>query len=241
LPLFATGRPQPSSAIRPYTRQVFPVSDVIPSRTVPYITVGLIVVNTLVFFYQLLLPPVLLEQFIAAYAVVPAWFWWPSIFTSQFLHSGWMHILWNMIYLWIFGDNVEDRLGHFPYLLFYLGAGAAAAVLQILFNPFSAVPMLGASGAIAAVMGAYFVLYPQSRVLTAVFLVLFFDLVEIPAIFFLGVWFLLQLVSGVGSLGVANAAAGGTAFWAHIGGFAVGAAVGAVLRRRDRRWETPAM
>jgi membrane associated rhomboid family serine protease len=216
---------------------MFPVSDVIPSRTVPFVTVGLIIVNVLVFLYQLTLSGVGLEQFVGAYAVVPAWFWWPSLFTSQFLHGGWMHILWNMVYLWIFGDNVEDRLGHFQYLLFYLGAGAVAGVLQILFNPFSAVPMLGASGAIAAVMGAYFVLYPHSRVLTAIFLVLFFDLVEIPAIFFLGIWFLLQLINGIGSLGIANAAGGGTAFWAHIGGFAAGASVGAVLRSRDRRWQ----
>jgi len=216
---------------------MFPVSDVIPSRTVPVVTVGLIIVNVLVFLYQLTLPDVGLEQFVGAYAVVPAWFWWPSLFTSQFLHSGWMHILWNMVYLWIFGDNVEDRLGHVQYLLFYLGAGAVAAVLQILFNPFSAVPMLGASGAIAAVMGAYFVLYPQSRVLTAIFLIFFFDLVEVPAIFFLGIWFVLQLINGIGSLGIANAAGGGTAFWAHIGGFAVGASVGAVLRHRDRRWQ----
>jgi membrane associated rhomboid family serine protease len=216
---------------------MFPVSDVIPSRTVPFVTVGLIALNVLVFLYQLTLPDARLGRFVATYAVVPAWFWWPSLFTSQFLHSGWMHIIWNMVYLWIFGDNVEDRLGHAPYLLFYLLAGAAAAVLQVLFNPFSGLPMLGASGAIAAVMGAYFVLYPQSRVLTAIFLLFFFDLVEIPALFFLGIWFLLQLVNGVGSLGVANAAGGGTAFWAHIGGFAIGVVVGAVLRTRDRRWE----
>jgi membrane associated rhomboid family serine protease len=215
---------------------MFPVSDVIPSRTTPVVTVGLIIANVLVFCYQLVLPPVGLQQFVATYAVVPAWFWWPSLFTSEFLHSGWMHILWNMVYLWIFGDNVEDRLGHVPFLVFYLGAGAIAAVLQILFNPFSGVPMLGASGAIAAVMGAYFVLYPHSRVLTAIFVVIFFDLIEIPAIFFLGIWFLLQLISGVGSLGVSNAAGGGTAFWAHIGGFVVGVMVGLVLRSRDRRW-----
>jgi membrane associated rhomboid family serine protease len=215
---------------------MFPLSDVIPSRTTPVVTIGLIAANVLVFFYQIVLAPVALEQFVATYAVIPAWFWWPSLFTSQFLHSGWMHILWNMVYLWIFGDNVEDRLGHVRYLLFYLGAGAVAAVLQILFNPFSGVPMLGASGAIAGVMGAYFVLYPQSRVLTAIFVVIFFDLVEIPALFFLGIWFLLQLISGVGSLGVSNAAGGGTAFWAHIGGFVVGVAVGAVLRSRDRQW-----
>jgi len=201
---------------------MFPVSDVIPSRTVPVVTVGLIVVNVLVFLYELILPDAALQHFVATFAVVPAWFWWPSIVTSQFLHGGWMHILWNMIYLWIFGDNVEDRLGHVRYLVFYLGAGAAAAMLQILFNPASSVPMLGASGAIAAVMGAYFVIYPRSRVLTVIFLVFFFDLIEIPAIFFLGIWFLLQLINGLGALGVASAEGGGTAFWAHAGGFLTG-------------------
>jgi membrane associated rhomboid family serine protease len=230
---------QRSQLIGPfYTREMFPVSDVIPSRRVPFVTIGLIAVTVLIFLYQVWLTPVGLEQFVATYALVPAWFWWPSLFTSQFLHVGWMHILWNMVYLWIFGDNVEDRLGHVRYLLFYLGGGAAAAMLQTLFNPVSAVPMLGSSGAVAVVMGTYFVLYPRSRVLTAVFLVISFDLVEIPAIFFLGIWFLLQLVSGIGSLGVANAAGGGTAFWAHIGGFAVGALVGFSLRRRDRRWQS---
>ena len=216
---------------------MFPVSDVIPSRRVPAITIGLIIVNALVFLYQVALPPAGLERFVGTYALVPAWFRWPSLVTSQFLHAGWMHVLCNLVYLWIFGDNVEDRLGHVRYLLCYLGGGAAAALLQTLFNPFSAVPMLGASGSVAAVMGAYFVLYPQSRVLTAVFLVIFFDIVEIPALFFLGIWFLLQLLSGLGTLGVSNAAGGGTAFWAHIGGFAAGVAVGGVLRKRDRRWE----
>ena len=214
---------------------MFPVSDVIPSRTVPFVTVGLIILNALVFLYQITLGPVELRAFMSTYAVIPAWFWPPSLVTSQFLHAGWMHIIWNMVYLWIFGDNVEDRLGHIPYLIFYLGAGAAAGLLQVLFNPFSGIPMVGASGAIAGVMGAYFVLYPQSRVLTAIFVLFFFDLVEIPALFFLGFWFLMQLLSGVGSLGVSNSAGGGTAFWAHIGGFVVGAAVGAVLRARSRR------
>lgn len=216
---------------------MFPVSDVIPSRTVPFVTVGLIVANVLVFLYQFTLSPTDLRAFMASYAVIPAGFWPPSLVTSQFLHAGWMHIIWNMVYLWIFGDNVEDRLGHVPYLLFYIGAGAVAGLLQVLFNPFSGIPMVGASGAIAGVMGAYFVLYPQSRVLTAVFILFFLDLVEIPAVFFLGIWFLMQLLSGVGSLGVSNAAGGGTAFWAHVGGFVVGAAIGFVLRARDRqRW-----
>ena len=214
---------------------MFPVSDVIPSRTVPFVTVGLIIVNAIVFLYQITLGSAELRAFMASYAVVPAWFWLPSLVTSQFLHAGWMHIIWNMVYLWIFGDNVEDRLGHAGYLVFYLGAGAAAGLLQVLFNPFSGIPMVGASGAIAGVMGAYFVLYPQSRVLTAIFILFFFDLVEIPAVFFLGIWFLMQLLSGVGSLGVSNAAGGGTAFWAHVGGFVVGAAIGLAMRARDRR------
>ena len=215
---------------------MFPISDVIPSRTVPFVTVSLIIANALVFLYMLTLPDRMLEGFVATYAVVPAWFSVPTLFTSQFLHAGWMHIIGNMLYLWIFGDNVEDRLGHVRYLFFYLGAGAIAGTLQVFFNPTSTVPMLGASGAIAAVMGAYFVLYPQSRVLTAIFIVFFFDVVEIPAVFFLGIWFVMQLLSGVGSLGVRNAAAGGTAFWAHVGGFVVGFIVGLILRSRDRRW-----
>jgi membrane associated rhomboid family serine protease len=215
---------------------MFPISDVIPSRTVPFVTVSLIIANALVFLYMLTLPNGQLEAFVSTYAVVPAWFSVPTLFTSQFLHAGWMHIIGNMLYLWIFGDNVEDRLGHVGYLVFYLGAGAVAAILQVYFNPSSTVPMLGASGAIAAVMGAYFVLYPQSRVLTAIFIVIFFDVVEIPAVFFLGIWFVMQLLSGVGSLGITNSTAGGTAFWAHVGGFVVGFLTGLILRSRDRRW-----
>jgi membrane associated rhomboid family serine protease len=215
---------------------MFPISDVIPSRTAPVVTVGLISLNAAVFLYQQTLPEVPLQQFVATYALIPAWFSVPALFTSQFLHGGWLHVLSNMLYLWIFGDNVEDRLGHGRFLVFYLGAGAVAAVLQMLFDPFSNIPMVGASGAIAGVMGAYFVLYPYSRVLTVVFLVIFFDIIEIPAIFFLGVWFLLQLLSGVGSLAFSNAAGGGIAFWAHIGGFIAGALIGLVLRSRDNRW-----
>jgi membrane associated rhomboid family serine protease len=215
---------------------MFPISDVIPSRTAPIVTVGLIAMNVLVFLYELLLPAPALEQFTLHYALLPAWFSWPAVFTSMFLHAGFWHVVPNMLYLWIFGDNVEDRLGHGRYLAFYLSAGVAAAIAQVIINPYSTVPMVGASGAIAGVMGAYFVLYPQSRVLTVVFVLIFLDVVEIPAIFFLGLWFLLQLLSGVGSL-VGNAAGGGVAFFAHIGGFVIGVLVGVVLRARDRRWE----
>ena len=216
---------------------MFPISDVIPSRSVPFVTVGLIALNILIFIYQLTLPEPALQLFVARYAVVPARFSFPTLFTSQFLHGGIMHVGGNMLYLWIFGDNVEDRLGHLRYLIFYLAAGAFAAILQTVFNPYSQVPMIGASGAIAGVMGAYFVLYPQSRVLTVVFLLIFFDVVEIPAIFFLGIWFVMQLLNGVGSIGATSNLGGGTAFWAHVGGFVIGVLVGFGARRRDRRWD----
>jgi membrane associated rhomboid family serine protease len=216
---------------------MFPVSDVIPSRTTPVVTIGLIAANALVFLHQLTLGDRQLQVFVETFGVVPAEFTWMSVFTSMFLHGGWLHFAGNMLYLWIFGDNVEDRLGHGRYLLFYLGSGAAAALAQTATSPSSFVPMVGASGAIAGVMGAYFVLFPHSRVLTAVFIVFFMDLVEIPAIFFLGIWFLMQFFSGVGSLG-ADAAQGGVAFWAHIAGFVVGALVGLIWRsRRDTRAE----
>jgi membrane associated rhomboid family serine protease len=211
---------------------MFPVSDVIPSRTTPFVTVGLIALNALAFLHELRLSGPELQQLVEAYGVVPAAFSWPTVLTSMFLHGGWVHVLGNMLYLWIFGDNVEDRLGHGRYLLFYLLCGTVAALGQVMMGPDSRIPMVGASGSIAGVMGAYFVLYPRSRVLTAVFIVFFLDLIEVPAIFFLGIWFLMQLFSGVGSLGM-QAADGGIAFWAHVGGFAAGVAVGAVCRARD--------
>jgi rhomboid family protein len=212
---------------------VFPVSDVIPSRTVPVVTIALIVVNSIVFLYMLALPDALLNRFIFMYSLVPAHFSWTNVLTSMFLHGGWLHVIGNMVYLWIFGDNVEDRLGHVGFLLFYLAAGGIGAMAQVIVDPSSGVPMLGASGAIAGVMGAYFVLYPHSRVLAFVFLLFIIDLVEIPAIFFLGVWFLMQLFNGVGSVG---ATGGGTAFWAHVGGFVAGLVVGALARGRTPRW-----
>jgi membrane associated rhomboid family serine protease len=219
---------------------MFPLSDVIPSRTTPYITIGVIGLNALAFLYEIQLSDPQLQLFVQTYGVVPALFAWPTVLTSMFLHSGWLHFLGNMLYLWIFGDNVEDRMGHVRFLFFYLFCGAAAALGQAATQPDSVVPMIGASGAIAGVMGAYFVLFPQSRVLTAVFILFFIDLVEIPAIFFLGIWFLMQFFSGFGSLG-ADAAEGGVAFWAHSIGFIVGAITGVVWRMvessRRRRWE----
>lgn len=211
---------------------MFPVSDVIPSRTTPFVTVGLIGLNALAFLYQLQLDDAALQQVVFERGVVPATFSWPTVLTSMFLHAGWVHFLGNMLYLWIFGDNVEDRLGHGRYVLFYFACGAAAALGQVAVHPSSPVPMVGASGAVAGVMGAYFVLYPRSRVLTAVFVVFFMDIIEIPAIFFLGIWFLMQLFNGVGSLG-AEAAGGGVAFWAHVAGFVGGTATGLFVRVRQ--------
>src|SRR6476659_9194433 len=211
---------------------MFPLSDVIPSRTTPYVTVGLIALNVVTFLYEFQLTGPELQLVAQIYGVVPAYFTWPTLVTSMFLHEGWMHLFGNMLYLWIFGDNVEDQLGHFGFLVFYLGAGAAAALGQVFVSAGSTIPMIGASGAIAGVMGAYFVLYPHSRVLTVVFLLFFMDMVEIPAIFFLGIWFIKELFSGVGSLG-ARSLNGGVAFWAHVVGFAVGAVIGFFWRVRN--------
>jgi membrane associated rhomboid family serine protease len=211
---------------------MFPVSDVIPSRTTPYVTIAIITVNALVFLWEVQLSTPELQFYTQTFGVVPAYFSWPSVLTSMFLHSGWMHVLGNMLYLWIFGDNVEDRFGHGKYLAFYLFCGTVAALGQVAVGPDSVVPMVGASGAIAGVMGAYFVLYPRSRVLTAIFLLIFMDLIEIPAIFFLGIWFLMQLFSGVGSLG-SSSLEGGVAFWAHIAGFATGSLAALAWRLRE--------
>ena len=209
---------------------MFPISDVIPSRTRPVVTIGLIVVNTLAYIYQLQLDHRELQSLVYEYGVVPARFSFPDVLTSMFLHADFLHFAGNMIFLWIFGDNVEDRLGHAVYLGFYLGCGSVAAVAQAAANPLSLVPMIGASGAVAGVMGAYFLVYPHSRILTAVFVLLFLDIVEIPAIFFLGIWFLLQVVHGAMSTGIE----GGVAFWAHGAGFLTGVLGGLYIKARDR-------
>jgi membrane associated rhomboid family serine protease len=209
-----------------------PLRDVIPSRTAPVVTVAVIGVNTVVFALEQVLSDRELQLIALAYGLVPAHFTLHAVFTSMFLHAGWMHFLGNMLYLWIFGDNVEDRMGHGRFLLFYLSCGTAAALGQSWSNPHSLVPMIGASGAIAGIMGAYFLLFPHSRVLTFVWVILYFDVLEIPAIFFLGFWFFMQLLSGVGSIGVQG---GGTAFWAHAAGFATGAMLVILLRRPERQ------
>jgi len=213
---------------------MIPLKDTIPSRTVPFINYTIILINLLCFLYQLSLGPHL-EKFLYAWGVVPAQFFAPlsighlhlsqrilPLFTSMFLHGGWLHFLGNMLYLYIFGDNVEDRLGHARYFLFYLLCGVLAAAVHLLTNTGSRVPTIGASGAIAGVMGAYFFLFPYARVVTLIFIFFFFDIVEIPAFFFLAFWFILQFLSGTVSFDAQNALSGGVAWWAHIGGFLAG-------------------
>ncbi len=212
---------------------MIPLRDVIPSRTTPVITFLLIGLNTLIFLYQFAMPSDALQRFVYVYGLVPAQFSWTNLLTSMFLHGGLLHLGGNMLSLWIFGDNVEDRMGHGRYLLFYLLAGSTAGLLQSVATPDSFVPMIGASGAIAGVMGAYLVLFPRSRILVLVFLFVFIDIVEIPAVFFLGFWFVMQFLSGVGQL--ANISGANVGFWAHVGGFLTGLVGVFVFRRRERQ------
>jgi membrane associated rhomboid family serine protease len=215
-----------------------PLKDLNPRRSYPYVNTGLIVMNFLVFVYQLTLPPQAFKVFISANATIPARFpgWFGGhvpfeiaflpLLTSMFLHAGIAHILGNMLFLWIFGDNVEDFYGHTVYLLFYLTCGIGSGLLHVLFNLHSPLPAVGASGAISGVMGAYLLLYPRARILTLVFIFL----VPIPAVFILGYWFVLQFVSGISSLGAA--ASGGVAWWAHVGGFLLGMLLTTLAKNR---------
>jgi membrane associated rhomboid family serine protease len=216
---------------------MIPLRDVIPSRTFPLLTVAFIALNTLAFLFEVSLSDRALEAFVRQYGVVPATLDWHTVVSSMFLHGGWLHFLGNMLYLWIFGDNVEDRLGHGRFALFYLACGAAAALAHVYMHPDSTIPTIGASGAIAGVMGAYFVLYPHSRVLALVPLFIIWEVIEVPAVIFLGLWFLMQFFSGIGSIAVeAGVKTGGVAFWAHVAGFVAGAAgVLVLVRPRARR------
>ena len=201
---------------------MIPLRDVIPSRTTPYITVTIIVLNALAWLYEVMLPHELLTNFLTVYGVVPADLTWPTLITSMFLHGSWSHVIGNMWYLWIFGDNVEDRLGHGRFIIFYLLCGIAAGLGQVAMDPNSTLPTIGASGAIAGVMGAYFVLYPQSRVHTLIIWI-FIQVVEIPAIVLLGVWFLMQLLNaGTIAMTASSHGSGGVAFAAHVAGFVMG-------------------
>lgn len=214
---------------------MIPIRDENPTRRFPVVNYLLILMNILVFLWQLSLGPQG-ENALYAMALIPAKFLSGinlsnvgSIFTSMFMHAGLAHILGNMLYLWIFGDNVEDALGHFRYLLFYLAGGVAASLTHVFLYPTSTVPTVGASGAIAAVLGAYLLLFPNRRVVTLIPLGFFIQFARIPAVVVLGLWFVLQLFQGTMALGMQQL--GGVAFWAHIGGFVFGMVFGPLLRR----------
>ena len=213
-----------------YAAPVIPLRDTIPSSRVPVVNYTIIAVNVAVFLHEATLGR-RSEAFLFTYGLVPREFMVTTLFTSMFVHAGWLHVLGNMLYLYIFGDNVEDRLGHIRYVVFYLLCGAAAGATHALTAVHSGVPVVGASGAIAGVSGAYFLFFPTSRVVTLVPIFLFVQIIEIPAVFFLFMWFVWQVVSGVATLGAASR--GGVAVWAHVGGFVAGMIVGPLLRRRE--------
>jgi membrane associated rhomboid family serine protease len=188
----------------------------------------------MMFLHQVSLDPYELNYFIARYAIVPDRFQFVDLFSSMFMHGGWMHLIGNMWFLWIYGDNVEDVLGHGKYLAFYLLCGLAAGLVHVMLAPYSRVPTLGASGAIAGVMGAYLVKFPHSRIITLVPIFIFLTTIEIPAAIMLLYWFALQVFSGVGSIGYSNVSGGGVAWFAHIGGFIAGAILIFIMRTRQR-------
>jgi membrane associated rhomboid family serine protease len=216
---------------------MIPLRDIIPSRTTPYITITIIVLNALAWLFELALPRDFLPVFLQINGVVPADFRASSLITSMFLHGSWSHVIGNMWYLWIFGDNVEDRVGHGRFIVFYLLCGIGAALGQIAIDPTSTLPTIGASGAIAGVMGAYFVLYPRSRVLTLLPWI-FIQIVELPATVLLGFWFLMQLFSAGAIAVTASTHGGGVAFMAHVAGFVLGAIGVFVFRKKELApWE----
>lgn len=234
---------------------MIPLRDANPTRRTPLVTLGLVIACFVVFAWQLGLTAsggdAALEAFVGHWGVVPADLTaaWnhgaylshetATLVTSQFLHGSWLHLLGNLLYLWIFGNNVEDRFGRLGFLGFYLVGGALAGLSQVAIDPSSPIPTIGASGAIAATLGAYIVLYPRARVTSLVFLGFFYQLIDVPAVIVLGFWFVLQLVDGLTSLGITQGGVG-VAFFAHIGGFVVGALVARVVASLFGRWRRPA-
>src|SRR5579872_906982 len=222
---------------------MFPIRDTQPSYSRPVVTSLIIALNVAVFLYEITLDPFSRNHFIQIYGLIPAHFHVSTVLTSMFLHAGWMHIIGNMWFLWIFGDNVEDVLGHTKYVVFYVLCGCAAGMTQVLFNTGSRLPMVGASGAIAGVMGAYLIKFPHARIVTLVFVFIFITTIEVPAVLMLLYWFFIQLFSGVGTIGYSHLSQGGTAFFAHIGGFIAGMILVNLLgtrekymRRQDLKW-----
>ncbi len=222
---------------------MIPLRDSQPSYSPPVITFLIIAANAAAFLYELSLDRFSLNYFLAAHGVVPARLEAASLLTSMFLHGGWLHFLGNMWFLWIYGDNVEDILGRAKFLAFYLLCGVAAGLAHVAANPDSRVPAIGASGAIAGVMGAYLIKFPHSRILTLVPVFFFLTTIEVPAVLILGYWFLIQFFSGVGSIGYSHLSQGGVAWFAHVGGFLAGMLLINLMRprpphrrRRDLYW-----
>jgi membrane associated rhomboid family serine protease len=225
---------------------VIPIRDENPTKRFPWITALLLAANVAVFAYQLTLDPASLQAFWAEWAFVPARFFASplaftqvaTILSAMFMHAGWVHVGGNMLYLWIFGNNIEDRLGPVRFIAFYLVCGVAATLAQAFMAPASAIPTLGASGAIAGVLGAYLLLYPGASVLTLIPIFFFVEIARVPAYLVIGFWFVLQLGSGLAAIGTGAAASGGVAWFAHLGGFAMGAVLALpvfLAARRPRR------
>ena len=228
---------------------MIPIGDSTRRRTTPYVNVALIIASVLVFLYELSLSTIDVGRFFQDWGVIPVqlvdWLESPSVVeepstvvTSMFIHGGWLHLIGNMLFLWVFGDNVEDAMGHVRYLVFYLLAGLAATALQVFIDQESLIPMVGASGAIAGVLGAYLVLYPRATVSVVIPLLWFFGAFPVPAAFLIIFWLLLQLLSGVASLGAAAGVTEGIAFWAHVGGFIAGVVLVWAFRRQKPRRRT---
>ena len=211
---------------------MIPLRDVIPSRTTPWITLTLIAVNSVVFVYELLIGRGEASRFIFTFGLTPSAFSWITVVSSLFIHAGWLHIAGNLLSLWIFGDSVEDRMGHGRFALFYLLTGVIANLVHTAANSASDVPLIGASGAIAGVMGAYLLMFPSSRILVLIYLFVFVDVVEIPAVFFMVFWLFIQLLNGVAQLAALPGAS--VAFWPEVGGFIAGAAGVWIFRRPER-------
>lgn len=221
---------------------MIPLRDSVRSSSRPIMVYAIVLVNTLVFFHELSLSDNDLGRFFFEYGLIARDFWrdaplierFTPVFSSMFIHAGWVHFGSNMLFLWVFGDNVEDRMGRTRFLAFYFGSGIAAALAQLWASPSSPLPMIGASGAIAGVLGAYLRLFPRARVIALVPIFFFLQILEVPATLFLAFWFFIQLASGTLALVATDTAVGGPAFWAHIGGFVAGFILGPLLARRRR-------
>ena len=208
----------------------FPYKDDNPRILFPFVTYTIIGINSLVFIYQyLILPPESLGHIISTYALTPAAPSVITVFTSMFMHGGLMHIIFNMWFLWIFGDNIESVLGHKRFVLFYLLCGVGAALVQIQINTGSQIPMVGASGAIAGVLGAYLIRFPRATVHVLVILIIFITFIRVPAMVVIGFWFLSNLTAGLGTLGIEET--GGTAWFAHLGGFVSGVVLNQIFKQ----------